>query len=168
MTRSGLLGLHKPWGFTCMCSPFVACSTTPTLRHVAKRQRNEFPVTKTLTLIAACLGAVFVSYIVLEALDRDLDLWPLGTEDFTFAPQDPPPTGGQFVGAHLALNAAIQCFVLTAGAHLVLGHRARSALATDSPSIFSMFTMAEPWGRIWLAPLCSAISFGVVRAMLER
>ncbi len=34
---------------------------------------------------------------------------------------------------------------MTAGAHLVFGHRARSALGADVPIPLRAFTMAEPW-----------------------
>jgi hypothetical protein len=99
-----------------------------------------------LALLAACLGAVFISYIVLEALDGDLDLWPSGIDSFTIVPHADLVTGSQPFSVFFALNPTL-CFVVTAGARMVSGHRARSALATDSPSIFTGFTMAEPWGR---------------------
>jgi hypothetical protein len=106
---------------------------------------NKFSVIELLPLLAACLGAIFVASIVLEAFDDDVDLWPVGSEDFTLAPQDTPPAGSQCVGALSTSNAAIQCSVMTAGAHLVLGHRARNTLATNYSTLSSTFHMAEPW-----------------------
>ncbi len=114
---------------------------------------------KFFTILAACLGAVFVASIVLEAFDDDLDLWPFGSEDFTLGPQDPPSAGSQSVGPLAASNAAIQCLVMTAGAHLVLGHRARSALATDYPTPSAAFNMAEFWAQDLKAAPGSAICF---------
>jgi hypothetical protein len=117
-----------------------------TLGKATKDQRRRFLVAGFLTLLAACLTVGLLAFIVLEAFNGDLDLWPFGTENFTIAPTDQPVTGGQLVGAFSALNA-IQCFVITAGVLLVLRHRARSALATDSPCISVAFNVAEPWGR---------------------
>jgi hypothetical protein len=145
MPRSESSSTKNTRGLACMSWPSAASPTTPTLAKGPKHRGNRFPVIEFLTILAACLWAVFVVSIVLEAFDDDLDLWPFGSEDSTLAPQDPPPTGGQCVGPFSASNGAIQCFVMTAGAHLVVGHRARSALATDYPTASRAFNMAEPW-----------------------
>ncbi len=152
MTRSGLLGFHKTWGSACVFSPYVVPPRTPALGKVAKYRGNTFPVTKVLTILAACLGTVFVASIVLEAFNDDLDLWPFGAENFTVPAQDQLVTGGQPFSAFYALKP-ILWFVVTFGAHLVMRHRARSALATDRPSIFTGFNVAEPrWQGLNPAP----------------
>jgi hypothetical protein len=153
MSKSGPSGVRKAWGSAYVSWPYTALPRTPPLSKVAKRRRDKFPVTKFLTILAACLGSVFVASIVLEAFDNDLDLWPFGTEDFTVVPHADLVIGSQPFSALFALGA-IQVFVMTAGAHLVLRHRARSALATDSPTIFIAFNMAEPrWQGLNPAPV---------------
>ncbi len=152
MSKSGPSGVRKAWGSAYVSWPYTALPRTPPLSKVAKRQGNKFPVTKFLAILAACLGSVFVASIVLEAFDNDLDLWPFGAENFTVAAQDQPATSGQPFSVSFALNPLLW-FVVTAGAHLVIRHRARSALATDSPSIFVVSTMAEPrWQGLNPAP----------------
>jgi len=118
------------------CSPSTARRRAPAFGMAPSHRRNNLPVAKVLTLLAACLGAVFVASIVLEAFDGDLALWPFGGEDFTVTPHADLLIGSQPCSTLLTLSA-LQSFVMTAGAHLVLGHRARSALATDSPTPFA-------------------------------
>lgn len=127
----------------CKPGPVPPLRSIPLHLYIAKNQGRRFLITKCLVIVAACLATALVAFIVLEAFDSDLDLWPSGSENFTLAAQDPPVTGGAPVGGFVALNV-MQCFVITAGAHLVLRHRARSALATDSPILFSPLNMAEP------------------------
>ncbi len=146
MSRSGSSIANNARGSAYVFSPSsIFPRRTPALGKAPKHRGNKFSVIELLPVLAACLGAIFVASIVLEAFDDDLDLWPFGFEDFTLAPQDPPPTGGQCVGALSASNDAIQCLVMSAGAHLVLGHRARSALATDYSTSSPAFNMVEPW-----------------------
>jgi hypothetical protein len=83
------------------------------------------------------------TYIVVEAFNGDLDLWPFGAEDFLGAAHDSPLISGQVARTFFALQVT-RCFVMTAGAHLVLTHRARSDLPTDIPSSSLAFNMADP------------------------
>jgi hypothetical protein len=146
MAQRGPSGVQNARGPLYVFWPYAACPSKPALRKVAKHRRTRFPVTKTFTILAACLGALFISYIVLEALDGDLDLWPLGAENFTAASHADFVIASQPFSTFFALNP-ILWFVVTAGAHLVMRHRARSALPTDTPSILIAVTMAEPWGQ---------------------
>jgi hypothetical protein len=101
-----------------------------TERDILRDQGDRSLVAKLLVITAACLATVFVTAILIEAFDVDPDLRPDGAGDFTLTPHESPGTGRQPVGALTALRA-VQGSVLTAGAHLVLRHRARSALAID-------------------------------------
>jgi hypothetical protein len=124
----------------------------PALGLAPTHRGNKSPVAKVLTLLAACLGAVFAASVVLEAFDGDLDLCPFGAEDFTVEPHADLAIGSQPFSVFFALNPTLY-FVVTAGAHLVVRYRARSALATDSPTIFIVFNMAEArWQGLNLAP----------------
>jgi hypothetical protein len=127
-------------------SPRAPLPGTPTPGKAPTHRGNIIPVAKRLSILAVCLGAVLVVSLVLEAFDDDLDLWPFGSQDFTLAPQGPPITACQAVGSSAGSTAAVRCLV-TAGAHLVLGHRARSALPTDRSPRSSMMNMAEPWAQ---------------------
>jgi hypothetical protein len=158
--------------------PTAAVLHPPSLGNVPKKQGCRFLTARFLTVFAACLCTVLVAYIVLEALDDDLDLWPFGAENFTVAPHADLVIGSQPFSVFFPLNAiqclvigsqafsvffalnAVQCLVMTAGAHLVIGHRPRSALATDSLSISLVSNLAEPWGNHRVVPWRSAISFG--------
>jgi hypothetical protein len=95
--------------------------------------------------VAACLGALFVVCIVIEAFDADLALWPFGTEYFTVAWAGQLACGVP-VSRSVSALLVTYGFVMTAGAYLVLRYRARSALATDNSSMTLAFTLAEPWG----------------------
>jgi hypothetical protein len=112
-------------------------------RNALRDQGSRSLITKLLVITATCLAAVFLTGIVIEAFDLDLDLWPFGAEDFILASPDATVTGGPSVGALAALNG-VQGFVISAGAHLVLLHQARSALAIDCPSTSPSFNVAEP------------------------
>ena len=99
----------------------------PPLRRAVKRQSKRWLLTGMLAL-TACVATGFVGYILAEALDGDLGLWPIGSDEFTVIAQDPPPAAGQLAGS-FQLQIAIIQWVIAAGAQLVAGHRARSALA---------------------------------------
>jgi hypothetical protein len=116
---------------SCLVAPFVPCLRTPARRNLALHNRNHFPLFTCLASLTACLGAVFGSFIVLEASDGDLELWPCGADTFTAA------SGGHLLGGGQATDVltavlAVCAFVITAGAYLVLRYRARSALATNN------------------------------------
>jgi hypothetical protein len=140
---------HRALGSHESCSPrargFLSTSLRTLPRHltVAKHQGRRFLIAKFLGIGAVCLAAVLTAGIALEAFDDDLDLWPFGAEDCTVAPHGQPVTDGQTVGPPVGLPAG-HCFVNAAGAHLVLRHRARSALAANRPFNFPPFSMAEP------------------------
>ena len=144
MPRCGSSGVQHGRG------PAYAFSLSPARLRTPARGKGVMPrthgllLTRFLTLFAACLGAAFAAPLVLEAFDGDLDLWPVGAEDFTLAPHADLGIGGQPFSTVFALSA-LQSFVMTAGAHLVVRHRARSALVTDSPIPLRAFPMAEPW-----------------------
>ncbi len=109
-----------------------------------------------MALLAACLALGMVASIVLEAFDGDSDLWPFGTESFITAAHGESLTGSHLIGSVPALNAVL-CTLMTAGAYLVLRHRARSALAADHSPVAMVSKMAEPWGCHCLVPGSSAI-----------
>ncbi len=138
--------LCEAWKFAGLCQAFARVPRTLARCTVAPHRKPQVPLTSYLASIAACLGALLAASIVLEAFDADLALWPSGTEDFTAAPHTRLGCGARGAGAFPALQAAYG-FVMTAGALLVARYRARSAIASDAPSISVMpFTMAEPWG----------------------
>ena len=144
--RSGPSGIYQAWVSACV---FLASAPLPkpTASHnVAPHHGNHISLTTCLNRVAACLGALFAACIVLEAFDADLALWPFGTEDFVFAPVGHLVSGAPASPAFSALPSAYG-FVVTAGAHLVVRYRARSALATDPSSMSVVFQRAEPWGR---------------------
>ncbi len=158
MNRNGTVGMFKPPGVVRALSPTVAVRHLLSLGKVTRDRGIKALITRFLPILAACLSAVFVFSIVLEAFDSDLDLWPFGAEHFTVSsPEQPVPTG-QLAGIFPVLSASF-FVVITAGRHLVLRHRARSALATDSPFLPIALNVAEPWGRNWMAPRCPAIFF---------
>ena len=142
MCRSGPLKFPKAARCVRLLPPASAIKHPPSLRKVARRQRSRILAARILTIFAACVGALLAANIVIEAFDDDLDLWPFGAEDSALAPQHQLVTGGQPFSALFALNA-IQCLVTTAGAYLVLRHRARGALPTDRPSVSVAFNVAE-------------------------
>ncbi len=109
-------------------------------------QGPKFLVGGFLTLLAACLALGMVASIVLEAFDGDSDLWQFGAEDFIAAAHGESLTGSHVVGG-LPAPSTILCMAMTAGAYLVLRHRARSALAIDSRLTSMAFTKAEPRSR---------------------
>lgn len=138
--------MREAWASAGVSLASTPVPRAPARRSVAPHRRAHFPLTTCLASFAACLGALFAASIVLEAFDGDLALWPRGTEDFTAAPHGHLVRGAQGAGAFHALQPA-HGFVITAGTLLVARYRARSALATDAPSIsVRLFTMAEPWG----------------------
>ncbi len=133
MPRSGSSGVQNARGPAYVFSPYPAPLRRPARGKLVMPRKHRAPLTTCLTILAASLGAVFAASIVLEALDDDLDLWPFGAEDFTVVPHADLVIGSQSFSALFALST-LQIFVMTAGAHLVLRHRARSALATAYPT----------------------------------
>ncbi len=134
------------WQLARAVSACTLVPRSPARRTVAPHRRPRFPLTTCLASLAACLGALLAASIVLEAFDADLALWPCGTGDFTATLHAHLGCDARGASAFPAPQAAYG-FVMTAGALLVVRYRARSALATDAPSISVMlFTMAEPWG----------------------
>lgn len=143
MRQPGPLGAQRSWRLQTNFSPPFDLRNIPHHLNALMGQERRFLAFRFLGIAAACLAIAFVASIMIEAFDADLDLWPDGAGDFTLAAADSLGPGSQSAGARAVLNA-IPCFVISAGAHLVLRHRARSALATDRPSIFPSFSMAEP------------------------
>ncbi len=135
-------GCSSAWPYP----PPTALRSTLPLCNLAKEHGGKFPGVRFLTILAACLCAVFAGFLVLEAFDGDLDIGPFGAEDFAVELHGQTAGSSQFVDALSNLDA-IFCFVVAAGTYLVSRHRARSALATDHPFIPIGFNMAEPWGR---------------------
>lgn len=121
---------------------FVLRNLPPQFTNGTDRGRS-FPITTCLGIAAVCLAAVFVGFITLEAFDGDPDLWPFGGEHGTVTADASSPVAVQPLQGRVALTA-ILCVVMTAGAHLVAQHRARSALAADSALLFTLLDMAEP------------------------
>ncbi len=112
---------------------------------LARDKRSRFLIAGFLWLLAVCLASGFAALIVLEAFDSDTDLWPRGAEDFALGPHDSPATAGRSVGVFSALNL-MYCSIVSAGAHLVVGHRARSTLPAESSLVSISVNLAEPWG----------------------
>ncbi len=110
-----------------------------------------------LILLAGCLVAGLGVPFVFQAFGGDPDLCPFGAEDFIVAAQCQSLPRAQLIGGVSALSPLLSA-LMTAGAYLVLRHRARSALATDSPSISIATRVAELWGRYRLLAQGSAIS----------
>jgi hypothetical protein len=143
MPHRWFLGVQETSRPKSLLFPSYILRNIPIRLTVAQGRGRRFLLIRLLVIGAACLAAVLVTGIVLEAFDSDLDLWPFGAEDFIVASPDAPVMGGQPAGSLAALNV-VQGFVISAGTHLVLQHRARNALATDRPSFFSSYSMAEP------------------------
>ncbi len=114
--------------------------------RTARNQRRKPLVAGFITLLAGCLALGFVAFIVLEAFDSDPDLYAYGAEEFLSAPQDSLDASLQPARVFSALEA-MRGSIMTAGACLILMYRARSALASDSLAISSVFDLAEPRGR---------------------
>ena len=96
-----------------------------------------------LRVTAIFLVAVLSAFILFEAFDGDVDLWPIGAEDCTLA-GDALTLAVVRPLQELVSSKPIPCFGLTAGAHLVTRHRARSAIATVDPPISPSLNVAEP------------------------
>ncbi len=123
----------------------------PTPASPAHSQRRSH-IHKLTALSAVCLAAGFLACIMLWAFDPGPDLWPSGAESFSiessglWETSDPP-------GCVSTALISIRRHVTAASAHLVLRHRARSALAVDSPLISSLaFSLAEPWDPTEMDP----------------
>ena len=117
------------------------------LKAFGSVHRPSLAVNLLLTIPAACLAIGMPALLMLEALGGDPALRPFGTEDIAVGLHWQTVGSSQFVGA-LSTLEAIHCFVVTAGMYLVSSHRARSALAANSPLFSVASNMAEPWGRI--------------------
>ncbi len=107
------------------------------------RQRRSH-IYKITPLPAACLATGFVVCIVLFAFDPGPDLWPFGAESFSIESNGLWTTSIPLYIASTT-RTTVWGFVTTAGAHIVLRYRARSALATDSPHISLASDLAELW-----------------------
>ena len=151
-SKHEFLGLSKADGFERLLLSALAVMCPPSIGKLTKRRRSRLLAAKFLSISAACLSALLGMYIVMEAFDGDLDLWPFGAEDFLSVAHDFPLASGQAAQLLFALPAT-WCFVMTAGAHLALRHRARSDLPTDVPSRSLAFNMAEPRWRNFSMPL---------------
>lgn len=162
-------GMREAWESGGVISAAAPAPRLPARQSVCPQHKPRFPLTKSLPSLAACLSTLFAVSLALEAFDADLTLWPLGTEDFTASQDSHLVRGAQGAGAFPPLRVAYG-FVMTAGALLVVRYRARSALATDAPSVTVMLsTTAEPWGphndcRPGARPLC----FGARARMVGR
>ena len=161
------MAVDRTWGFV-RVSPFISA-----LRYalvpcgVATDRRRRVTGAGLLLLIAACLPAGLLAFIVFEASDDDLDLRPFGAKSITVVSPQEPVMGGQFGGmcsSRIAFQGgtrspnplrvvrhrargAISPDSLSIGAHLVRRHRARNDIAPDSPSSLISFNMAEARGR---------------------
>lgn len=127
---------------------FRVCALMPGIsahRKLFPHHKTRFLLNSDLAYLAACLTMIFVSCVALEAFDKDVALWPFGTEAFA-APAQDDFVGGFCQAGSLCALRALYAFVMTAGAQLVLRYRARSALVTDGHSPFVAFHRAEPWG----------------------
>ncbi len=129
-----------------------------------RKQSADRPLTGSslLILVAGCLLAGFVGSIMAEAFDSDLDVCPFGAEDCTVAEATSSPAAVQPGLASTLLNQALS-IVLLAGACLILLHRPRSGLASDSRLIFSSFNAAASRGSQAESSPAAAISFSLSR-----
>jgi hypothetical protein len=152
MGKRTCLGAEQTHSFWCAPFPSSAQRSPSFRRNPTTDRRHRCLILQGLTILPVCLAALFVASAVIEAFDDDLDLWSVGAEDISVPSDDPPTTGGLHLWARSGLSAAY-CFVIATGPCLVLQHRARSALPTDSLSSALAYTMAEPgWQNLWVAP----------------
>jgi amino acid transporter len=114
-------------------------------RNATREPRHGFPTAKLITILAACLAIAILAFLALEAFDGDPDLAPFGMKCFTAKSPFQFVMSSQPISAFSALMS-ILCFMMTAGAYLVLRYRARSALVADLPSISIALNVAESWG----------------------
>jgi hypothetical protein len=121
-----------------------------TLRNATREPKCRFPIAKHIIILAACLAVAMLTFLVLEAFDGDMDLGPFGADDFVLAPPGQSEGGSRPVWPLGAL-CAVQCFVATAGAHLDLRYRARSALAAD-PLRFLLLLIVRNVAESWEPP----------------
>jgi hypothetical protein len=149
MVTNGARGVERAWGPAVPGCPEEASCLRSAPRRVATGRETRVIFARGLVLFAACLAGGIVAIMVLETFGLDPDLRPFGTDDFTVALQQAFEGGLQSVPLCSGL-AAILWFVATPGARLILSHRARSALATDRPTLPMAFNMAEPW---WSYPI---------------
>jgi hypothetical protein len=164
MITNGAVGWQRACGPAVLVLPEGALRRPSALHRIARGQGKGFLLAGWLIVLTACVAVGFVAYIVLEAFDLDPDLWPFETQESNLAFQAQPLTGGPSVGVLASLDA-IQCFVITAGAHLVRRHRARSDLVIAHPCVSIAFNMAEPrWLHLLDIPALGH-SFSRIRPM---
>jgi hypothetical protein len=161
---NGAVGWQKACGPALRVFPDGAVCLRSILCRIAKVQVRKFLLAGFLVLLPVCLTLGFVAFIVLETFGLDPDLRPFGTEDFEVDLQKLFAAGLPSVRVFSGL-AAMHCFVAPAGAHLILRHRARSALATDNSTVPIASNVAEPWRYFSTLPRCSAMSFLGIRAL---
>lgn len=106
--------------------------------------RRRFLRGKGLRVTLTCLVAALGAFVLLEAFDADVALWPIGAEDCTAAGDALTSAAVLPLQESASLNP-FPGFGLTAGTRLVAHHRARSALATDRSLFFHSLNVAEPW-----------------------
>ena len=137
------LGVPYTWHPTPRRSRSTSLRCSSLHLAVARDQGRRFLVVKLLAIGSASLAAALVASLAAEAFDADLALWPVGAEDFTVAAYASLPSDAILPLGCASFNLN-RCLVMTAGAHLLLQHRARSDLATDTAIIPTSFNMAEP------------------------
>ncbi len=106
--------------------------------------QRKLLIVRFIALLAVCLSAGPIAYIILFAFDSDPEVWPFGAESYSVDSHGLLNVSDAPISVSAAWTA-IWCFVTTAGAHLVVRYRARSALAADSPLISLASNLAEPW-----------------------
>ena len=143
MLTDGPVVLHRAYRLAHLISPTEAIRHPSTHDRVAKERGSTLRVARLFALMAASLAVGCGAAILLEAFAPHSAPGPFGAEDFTVAAHASSLVGILPLQACDFLNA-IPRRARTAGAHLIAQHRARSALATDSPFLPISFTMAEP------------------------
>ncbi len=117
----------------------------PTPARSAYSQRRS-RIDKIVALLAACLATGFFACIILSAADSNPGIWPFGAESFSIESHGLLRSSDPLDGVSAAWTATC-CLVTTAGAYLVIRHRARSALVADGLLASLALNMAEPWDR---------------------
>ncbi len=115
-------------------------------RRAFLRRRTQIPrrgsmLPTRLVLIAACLAAVFAGSIVVEAMDYDLALWPIGGDAFVAPAHGILPILDQSL--RLGVHRTLPLLVSRAGDHLVAQHRARGALEAESSLFITADSLAD-------------------------
>ncbi len=123
--------------------PCVYISSLFLSRSAQKDNRRRGSGMELLVLVAGCMVVAFAVSFMAVTFEGDSDLWPFGADDYSIAARGQSPVGRQSIGGVLGLTVAC-CTLMTAGACLVLQHRARSALTTESSRTPIASSMAEP------------------------